>query len=219
LQFNLNLLNRPRISIKVDEYIWSLIEQNIVIPKKIMQSDKYDYNLVVSFDEYNAENHKFSRFSPYNGSLKENAVLSTYHNPNEYYSHDDFVGGAEQTTWFNPGKFWINSGVKTASIGVSAANANQDIVPVDYANLLFDAFAATLLLNFKKLKKSEFDELKTHIDYDVVCSFPFPAPFIEQKYQSDERYIKSTRLLDDGSEDVLVDIPNIEAYYKQHYNE
>lgn len=216
---NITILSRPRVSIQVDEYVLGLIEQNIVIPKKIMQSNKYDYELLVSLGKYNAENNRFSPFSPYNGSLKENATLSTYRNYKEYYKHDDFVGGAEQTTWFHPQKFWMNAGNKTALVSACAENVNQDIVPTEYANLLFDAFAATLLLNFKKLKKSEFDELKAHIDYDIVCSFSFPAPFIEQKYLSDDRFIKVTQLHNDGTEEVLADVPNIEAYYKQHYYE
>ena len=38
---NLVLLNRPRVSIEIDRYIWNIIEQNIVLPKKIMQSKSY----------------------------------------------------------------------------------------------------------------------------------------------------------------------------------
>lgn len=216
---NITILGRPRISIKVDEYILNLIEQNIIIPKKIMQSNKHDYNLVVSLEKYSSETNKFSPLSPYNGALKENARLSTYRNYNELYKHDDFVGGSEQTTWFHPEKFWTNAGDKTAFVSACAENIDQDIVPAEYAKLLFDAFAATLLLNFKKLKRSEFDELKKHIDYDIVCGFPFPAPFSEQKYLNDDRNITLTRLHNDGTKEVLAEVKNIEEYYKEHYPE
>ena len=49
---NLVLLNRPRVSIEIDRYVWNTIEQNIVLPKKIMQSKSYDYTLVVSLGKY-----------------------------------------------------------------------------------------------------------------------------------------------------------------------
>ena len=41
---NITLLNRPRISIKVDEYVWGIIEQNIVIQKKMRWNVKYTYS-------------------------------------------------------------------------------------------------------------------------------------------------------------------------------
>jgi hypothetical protein len=38
-QNNITLFDRPRVSIKADEYIWGLIEQNIVVPKKSMKAN------------------------------------------------------------------------------------------------------------------------------------------------------------------------------------
>lgn len=216
---SVTLLDRPRVSIKVDEYVWGLIEQNIVIPKKIMQSSSHDYELVVSLSKYSPEINKSSPFSPYNGALKENAISPTNRNTIKFYWHEDFVDGEGKTIWFDPEKFWINGGKKTALVSACSENVNQDITPIEYADLLFDAFAATLLLNFKKLKKSDFDKFKTHIDYHVICGFAFPAPFIEQKYEGDDSYFQVKRLSSDGMEEVLVDIPNIETYYKHHYGE
>lgn len=34
---NLVLLNSPRVSIEIDRYIWNIIEQNIILPKKIIK--------------------------------------------------------------------------------------------------------------------------------------------------------------------------------------
>ena len=36
----ITLFGRPRVSIRVDEYIWSLIEEHIVKPHKLMRSEK-----------------------------------------------------------------------------------------------------------------------------------------------------------------------------------
>lgn len=220
-QDNIILLNRPRISIKVDEYVWGMIEKNIVVPKKIMQSNLYDYYLFVALGKYSPETCRAFPFSPYNGSLKDTATLSTYKNPSKCYKCADFIGGVERTTWFSPEKFWTNEGNKFILVSAYTQNVSENMTPHQYADLLFDAFAATLLHNFKKLKKSEFDELKTHIEQDVICSFPFPAPFSEQKYQGDDNYFRITRL---GSppgvnDEIIIDIPNVEKFYKQHYNE
>ena len=214
---NITLLNRPRISIKVDEYVWGIIEQNIVIPKKVMQSDCYDYNLVVSLEPYTPERMRFAQQSPYNGLLKEE-VISTYQTPHKLFSRADFVDGEKRTTWYHPQKFWINGGKKTVHIRAHAEKVSEKITPLEYVDVLFDAFAATLLYNFKKLNKSEFDELKTCVNPDIVCSFPFPAPFCEQRYIGDGGSYRVTRL-DNGEEEILIDIPSIEQFYKLHYRE
>ena len=52
--------------------------------------------------------------------------------------------------------------------------------------MLFDGIGAALVFNFKRLKREEFDGLKPKIDWSIVESFPFPAPFEEQRYLGDE---------------------------------
>ena len=37
--YKITLFSRPRVSIHVDEYIWSFIEENIVKPHKLMLAD------------------------------------------------------------------------------------------------------------------------------------------------------------------------------------
>lgn len=51
----ITLFDRPRVSIRVDEYIWSLIEEHIVKPHKLMRSEKHRYLLKISF-------HRFDRY-------------------------------------------------------------------------------------------------------------------------------------------------------------
>jgi hypothetical protein len=50
-QDNITLFNRPRVSIKVDEYIWDLIERNIEPPaiwarRKIMVASQTDCSII-----------------------------------------------------------------------------------------------------------------------------------------------------------------------------
>ena len=49
--YKITLFSRPRVSIHVDEYIWSFIEENIVKPHKLMRSEKHGYLLDISFDQ------------------------------------------------------------------------------------------------------------------------------------------------------------------------
>ncbi|BDR52917.1 hypothetical protein KIM372_08240 [Bombiscardovia nodaiensis] len=209
----LAVLDRPRTSMEIDWYVWSLFEEHIVIPKKIMQSSKYDYVLVVALSQYD-ETARFFPYSPYNGELLETATMT----PIGYYRFDDYVNGVGRTKWFSPQKFWINGGDKTALISAKASNVNQDMSPLEYADLLFNAFAATLLYNFKKVKKAELDSLKASMDPKVISSFPFPARFEDQDYQTDQGGIKICRQQDDKTT-VEVDIPSTETFYKDHFKQ
>ena len=47
--YKITLFSRPRVSIHVDEYIWSFIEENIVKPHKLMRSEKHGYLLNLAF--------------------------------------------------------------------------------------------------------------------------------------------------------------------------
>ncbi|MDR0354151.1 MAG: hypothetical protein LBJ64_00170 [Deltaproteobacteria bacterium] len=217
-QNNVTLLRRPRVSIKVDELVWSVIERNIAAPKKIMQSGKHDYMLVVGLKKYSPETCKFFPASPYNGQLKENAKLDAYRNPSKCYSCEDFVGGKERTTWFFTDSFWMNAGHKTLNVSADAANVDENITPVEYADLLFDAFGAALTRNFKKLRKEDFDALKPSLDEKAIAAFPFPAPFEQQQYLSDEGGFKTT-IRDGQAETTLIDIPSIREYYQRHFGE
>ena len=214
--YKIRLFFRPRVSIHVDKYIWNLIEKNIVEPRKIMQSSRYDYQLVIAFDRFDTERQRYFPLSPYNGELKDTVTTSSqsYHR----YFREDFIGGEQRTTWFSPQKFWTNSGTKTSHVGIVAANVDENIAPNEYASLLFDGFAATLLFNFKKLKLYEFEHLKEQIDWDVVNSFPFPAAFEQQQYLCDENIIQVTSL-DGGTKTILVGPYRVRELYKEHFRD
>ena len=65
--YKITLFSRPRVSIHVDEYIWSFIEENIVKPHKLMRSEKHGYLLNISFDQFDPAKHRYFPLSPYNG--------------------------------------------------------------------------------------------------------------------------------------------------------
>ena len=62
--YKITLFSRPRVSIHVDEYIWSFIEENIVKPHKLMRSEKHGYLLNISFDQFDPAKHRYFPLSP-----------------------------------------------------------------------------------------------------------------------------------------------------------
>ncbi len=60
--YKITLFSRPRVSIHVDEYIWSFIEENIVKPHKLMRSEKHGYLLDIAFGQFDPQNTDIIRF-------------------------------------------------------------------------------------------------------------------------------------------------------------
>ena len=97
--YKITLFSRPRVSIHVDEYIWSFIEENIVKPHKLMRSEKHGYLLDISFDQFDPAKHRYFPLSSYNGLLREGVEMDS---ANRSYFREDFAGGKDRTTWFSP---------------------------------------------------------------------------------------------------------------------
>ena len=57
--YKITLFSRPRVSIHVDEYIWSFIEENIVKPHKLMRSEKHEYLLDIAFGQFDPAKHRY----------------------------------------------------------------------------------------------------------------------------------------------------------------
>lgn len=93
--YKITLFSRPRVSIHVDEYIWSFIEENIVKPHKLMRSEKYGYLLDISFDQFDPAKHRYFPLSSYNGLLREGVEMDS---ANRSYFREDFAGGKDRTT-------------------------------------------------------------------------------------------------------------------------
>ena len=157
----ITLFGRPRVSIRVDEYIWSLIEEHIVKPHKLMRSEKHRYLLKISFHRFDPVRHRYYPLSPYNGPLLEGVKPDS---ANGWYPRENFADTEDRTTWFSPDKIWTNCGNKVLDVNVDAANVSESITPREYADLLFDGIGAALVFNFKRLKCEEFDGLKPKID-------------------------------------------------------
>ena len=143
----ITLFDRPRVSIRVDEYIWSLIEEHIVKPHKLMLSEKHRYLLKISFHRFDPVRHRYYPLSPYNGPLREGVKSDS---ANGWYPREDFADAEERTTWFSPDKIWTNCGNKVLDVNIDAANVSESITPREYADLLFDGIGAALVFNFKK---------------------------------------------------------------------
>ena len=111
--YKITLFSRPRVSIHVDEYIWSFIEENIVKPHKLMRSEKHGYLLDISFDQFDPAKHRYYPLSPYNGPLREGVEMDS---ANRSYFREDFAGGKDRTTWFSPDKIWTNCGDKVLNV-------------------------------------------------------------------------------------------------------
>ena len=75
--YKITLFSRPRVSIHVDEYIWSFIEENIVKPHKLMRSEKHGYLLDISFDQFDPAKHRYFPLSSYNGLLREGVEMDS----------------------------------------------------------------------------------------------------------------------------------------------
>ena len=209
----ITLFGRPRVSIRVDEYIWNLIEEHIVKPHKLMRSEKHKYQLKIAFGRFDPVQHRYYPLSPYNGPLREGVEMDS---ANRSYFREDFAGGKDRTTWFSPNKIWTNCGDKVLNVDIKAANVSESITPREYAELLFDGIGAAMVFNFKRLKREEFDELKPKIDWSIVESFPFPAAFEEQQYIGDEGKIH-VYSWDGRQETDLVGPYSVRELYLEHF--
>ena len=213
--YKITLFSRPRVSIHVDEYIWSFIEENIVKPHKLMRSDKHGYLLNLAFSRFEPAKHRYFPLSPYNGPLREGVEMES---SKSSYFREDFADAEERTTWFSPNKIWTNCGDKVLNVDVKAANVSENITPREYADLLFDGIGAALVFNFKRLKREEFDGLKPKIDWGIVESFPFPAPFEEQRYIGDGGKIH-VYSWDGRQKKTLVGPYSVRELYLEHFGE
>ena len=211
----ITLFGRPRVSIHVDEYIWSLIEENIVKPHKLMCSEKYRYLLKIAFQRFDPARHKYYPLSSYNGSLREGVKPDS---ANGWYPREDFVDAKECTIWFSPDKIWTNCGNKVLDVNIDAANVSENITPREYTDLLFDGIGAALVFNFKRFKREEFDVLKSKIDWSIVESFPFPASFDEQQYIGDDGNIH-VYSWNGRQETTLIGPYSVRELYLEHFRE
>lgn len=74
-------------------------------------------------------------------------------------------------------------------------------------------FCAQPIVLYKKVKKEDLDKLKTGLDYEYINSFPYPAPFEEQRYMIDNQPTLTTTY-DNGKERFIEQLNIKEEYLK-----
>lgn len=187
-----SLLTRPRVSHKVSEYVFDFINENLLKPSKVLQSEKYVYKLTFSFS-FSIPKRRFPYTSPYATETRL------------YFSQRGFRTFEKIEKW--------------ATMAVIADDIDQSIQPFEYATVIFKMFGDFLLSNYKKFDKAKLDALIPKLDRQYIESFAFPASFEEQEYSLD--YIEYPMApLDFGYEwaglDKLVTVnPRVE--YLKHY--
>lgn len=157
-----NLLTRPRISHKVSEYVFDYVNEKLLKPNKVLQSDKYIYVLTLSFSSSIPKNRKLP--FPYTSPFATKTRL--------FFGQNGFRTFEKIEKW--------------ATFSVLADDIDQSITPYEYAAVVFKMIADFLLSNYKKFDKESFDELIIKMDKSYIESFAFPASFEEQQYSLDD---------------------------------
>jgi hypothetical protein len=154
-----SLLTRPRVSHKVSEYVFDFINEHLLKPLKVLQSDKYIYKFTLSFS-FSIPKRDFPYTSPFATSKRL------------FFSQRGFRTFERIEKW--------------ATMIVIADDIDQTIQPFEYATVIFKMFGDFLLTNYKKFDKTILDELLPNMDRQYIESFAFPASFEEQQYSLDD---------------------------------
>lgn len=171
--------NRPQTSTQLDQYVWSYIDKEIVQPKKLLQSEKWVYLLVICFDKFDGGNYRYYQNNRYNPNFDIAQDDKYMHTVDWKLKETDCLFSAE--------KFWVLAGnTKASHITISSPLADRNITPEQYAGLLYDGFGCFLTCNFKKVKKAELDAIKFGLSKEIINSFPFPVPAPKQGYVNDK---------------------------------
>ena len=154
-----SLLTRPRVSYRISEYVFDFINQHLLKPNRLLQSEKYIYVFTFSF-AFSIPSRKFPYTSPFSTATRL------------FFPQNGFRTVQKMERW--------------ATLGVVADDIDETITPYEYANVVFNMFADFLLYNYKKLDKTHFEQLRQKLDRKYIESFPFPASFDEQQYSLDD---------------------------------
>jgi len=157
-----SLLARPRVSHNVSEYVFDFLNENLLKPNNILQSDKYVYEFTLSFSPSIPKNRKFP--FPYTSPFATETRL--------FFGQKGFRTFEKIQKW--------------ATLSVIADDIDQSITPYEYATVVFKMFADFLLSNYKKFDKEVFDKFIQQLDKEYIESFAFPASFEDQQYSLDD---------------------------------
>jgi hypothetical protein len=154
-----SLLRRPRVSHKVSEYIFDFVNENLLKPSKVLQSDKYIYEFTFHFT-FSIPKRQF----PYTSPFATDTRL--------YFSQRGFRTFEKINKW--------------VTVIVLADDIDEKIEPFEYATIILKMLADFLLNEYKKFDKKTFDSLIEKLDRNYIESFPFPASVDEQYYSLDD---------------------------------
>jgi hypothetical protein len=143
----------------VSECVFDFINDNLLKPSKVLQSDKYVYKFTFSFS-FSIPKRKFPYTSPFATTTRL------------YFSQRGFRTFEKVEKW--------------ATMMVIADDIDQTIQPFEYATVIFKMFGDFLLTNYKKFDKETLDALLPKLDRQYIESFTFPASFEEQQYSLDD---------------------------------
>lgn len=155
-----DLFIRPRVSYRVSEIVFEFLNEKVLYPSGIMQSPHYNFNLVLSFNRYRPQRLGSGQNSP--------------------YSHEECI------YWSQKGFRLYDKVNKIAHLWAYGSQIHENMMPQDYAKMVFEMFADFVLVNFKSIKKETLDLYWSQFNFLRLDEFPFPAPFEEQKYVMDK---------------------------------
>jgi hypothetical protein len=157
---NERLLRRPRVNFRISEYVFSYINEKLLSPNRIMQTDKYNYWFTLDFGYPIPRPNRILYRSPF--STESRLFIS------------------------HPGFRTIDKLTKWAYLSVTADDIDEKIEPYEYSLVVFDMFADYLFRNYKKITIESLISIRCGMDRCYIESFQFPAPFEEQQYSIDE---------------------------------
>ncbi|MDB5252965.1 MAG: hypothetical protein JWP27_2134, partial [Flaviaesturariibacter sp.] len=121
-----SLLTRPRVSHKVSEYVVDFMNEHLLRPCKVLQSDKYTYRFTFSFS-FSIPKRTF----PYTSPFATDKRL--------YFSQRGFRSFEKTEKW--------------ATMSVIADDIYHTISPYEYATVIFEIFSDFLLTNYRTIDK------------------------------------------------------------------
>lgn len=157
---NEKLLRRPRVNFRISEYVFSYINKKLLVPNRIIQSDKYNYWFTLDFGYPIPRPNRILYRSPFSTETRL------------FVSHLGFRTVDKLTKW--------------AYLSVTADDVDETIPPYEYSLVVFDMFADYLQRNYKKITIELLVSVRDEMDRQYIESFPFPARFEEQRYAMDE---------------------------------
>ena len=176
-----NLLLKPRVSSKISEYVLDFLIDNVSKPHKLHNTDKFKYEITLHFSYYTPDKKYF---------------VGTFFDTDD----DKFTPHLYRTS---------QKVVKEGNVFFCSKRLDR-IANIEYANIVYDMISCLWLSNHKRAKHEHFEQAKSKLDYELIDSFTYPAPFDEQHYMLDG-------LTEYKSDKTNWEPINFKEYYIKHF--